>query len=108
MIFVILLVYVVLPPAAISAGVTLLLCWLRPRLPIEMVALAASLLASAAGISRMSLDNLFAAHCNIVQYLSCGDPGTPFTSYMLLLSVLITFAIAWPVSWTIGNWWHSR
>ena len=107
-IFIALLVFVVLPPAAISAGVTLLLCWLRPRLPIEMVALVASLLALAPGISRVSFDGLFEAHCNVVSYLSCGDPGTSFTSYMLLLSMLITCAIAWPVSWVIGNWWHRR
>jgi hypothetical protein len=107
-IFLVLLVYVVLPPAALSAGATLLLCWLRPRLPIELVALAASLLASAIGMSWVSFDGLFEMHCHIVPYLSCGDPGTSFTSYMLLVSMLITFAIAWPVSWTIGNWWHRR
>ena len=108
MIFIALLVFVLLPPAIISAGVTLLLCWLRPRLRIEMVALAASLLASAAGISWVSFDGLFEAHCNVVRNIPCGDPGTSLTSYMLLLSMLITFAIAWPVSSVIGNWWHRR
>lgn len=107
MIFIVLLVYVVLPPAAISAGATLLLCWSRPGLRIEFVALAASLLASLVGISSISVDGLFVAHCNLA-YFTCGDPGSSFTSYILLLSMLITFAIAWPVSWVIGNWWHRR
>ena len=108
MIFIVLRLYVVLPPAIVSAGATLLLCWARPRLSIPMVALVASLLASTVGISGISVDGLFEAHCNVVPYISCGDPGTAFTSYLLLLSMLITFAIAWPVSSVIGNWWHRR
>jgi hypothetical protein len=108
-IFLALLVYVVLPPAAISAGATLLLCWLRPRLSILMVVLTASLLASAVGISRISFFGVFEAHCNVVSYfINCGHLDIPFTICLLLLSMLIAFLVAWPISGVIGDRWDNR
>ena len=110
MIFIILLLHVLIPALAVAAGATLLLCWLRPRLPVPVVVLIASLLASVAGIFWIiGFEDVFEAqNCDVASFMSCSDPGSSFASYRLLLSMLVAFAIAWPVSSGIANCWPRR